>query len=188
MQIYKFGKIVSIGKTYIIFEANNTGSIVYVPNIERFEKDKRIKLYLYKYSTDYSTATYGFNNFKERILFEDLIGLNGVGPKTAIGLLKNGHKELISMIVNGDVEALSSFPYLGARSANQMVFELADKYKGMEAKSSGKISVQKAISSLKTLGFNKQQIEYAVKNVTPQLTIELLVEESIKAISNAKFS
>ncbi len=41
---------------------------------------------------------------------------------------------------------------------------------------------------LKNLGFNQKQINFAIKNVKPQENIETLIEESIKIISNAKFS
>lgn len=190
MEIYKYGKVMSIGKTYIIFESNSSGSIIYVPNIEVFKEDERIKMFVYKYVTDFTTALYGFRTFKERLLFEDLISINGIGPKTAIGLLKEGKDMLISLLANGDIEGLSSFPYLGAKTANQIIFELSDKYKNMEnkAKSNGKLFPQEARTSLKTLGFNREQIDYAIKNIEPQPKIELLVEEAIKAISNAKFT
>lgn len=192
MEIYKYGKVISIGKTYVIFESNNSGSIIYVPNIEVFKEDERIKMFVYKYATDFTTALYGFRTFKERLLFEDLISINGIGPKTAIGLLKEGKDMLINMLANGDTEGLASFPYLGTKTANQIIFELSEKYKNMLAKQNkkadGMLLPSSAKESLKTLGFNSKQIEYAIKNIQPQPKIELLVEEAIKAISNAKFT
>lgn len=192
MEIYKYGKVISIGKTYVIFESNNSGSIIYVPNIEVFKEDERIKMFVYKYATDFTTAIYGFRTFKERLLFEDLISINGIGPKTAIGLLKEGKDMLINMLANGDTEGLASFPYLGIKTANQIIFELSEKYKNMLAKQNkkpdGLLLPSSAKESLKTLGFNSKQIEYAIKNIQPQPKIELLVEEAIKAISNAKFT
>lgn len=192
MELYKRGKVVSVGKSYVIFETNFVGSIIYVPNVEIFKEDEKLKLFVYKYQTEYSTAVYGFKTFKERLLFEDLISLNGIGPKTAIGLLKEGKDMLINMLANADVEGLASFPYLGIKTANQIVFELSDKYKNMQAKDGvGKSNMILPISakdSLKTLGFNQKQIDYAIKTIKPQPKIELLVEEAIKAISNAKFT
>ena len=188
MEIYKFGKVISIGKTYIIFESNNSGTIIYVPNIEVFKEDERIKLFVYKYTTDFTNAIYGFRTFKERLLFEDLITINGIGPKTAIGLLKEGKEMLINLLASGDVEGLASFPYLGVKTANQIIFELSDKYKNMTTNNKNTLMPIAVKAPLKTLGFNKEQIDYAIKNIKPQIKIELLVEEAIKAISNAKFT
>lgn len=192
MELYKRGKVVSVGKSYVIFETNFIGSIIYVPNVEVFKEDEKLKLFVYKYQTEYSTAVYGFKTFKERLLFEDLISLNGIGPKTAIGLLKEGKDMLINMLANADVDGLSSFPYLGVKTANQIVFELSEKYKNMLAKEGAKTSNMilpaSAKDSLKTLGFNQKQIDYAIKTIKPQPKIELLVEEAIKAISSAKFT
>lgn len=190
MEIYKYGKIVSIGKTYLILETNNIGNIIYVPNIEVFTPEERRKIFIYKYETEFTTAIYGFATFKERLMFEDLISINGIGPKTAIGLLKEGKEMLMNLLAKGDVEGLSSFPYLGVKTANQIVFELSGKYKNMMAKNKGEslyLPVE-AKKSLKTLGFNSKQIEYAIHTIKPETNIEKLVEEAIKAISNAKFA
>lgn len=189
MEIYKNGKVVSVGKTYIIFESNYTGSIVYVPNIENFVQDEKLKLFIYKYSTEYTTAIYGFKTFKERLLFEDLISISGVGPKTAMSLLKEGKDTLIQMIINEDIDNLSSLPYLGIKTARQIIFELSEKYTNFESKSNSKGLLLPGVAkdSLKTLGFNTRQIEYAIKNTKPQRSMELLVEEAIRVISSAKF-
>ena len=190
MEIYKYGEVISKGKTYIIFESNFSGSLIYVPSIEAFKVKEKIKIFIYKYNTDFTSAIYGFRTFKERILFEDLIGINGIGPKTAIGLLKEGKDNLVNMLINGDVDGLSSFPYLGKRTANQIVFELSNKYKNLtkEKPKDGMVLPSAVIQPLKTLGFKKHQIDIALKHIKPQPKIELLVEEAIKVISNVKFT
>lgn len=189
MELYKIGKIVSVGKTYIILDSNYTGHIVYVTKAQEWEeeKGKSKKVYLYKHKTEYVESTYGFKNFQERILFEDLLSVNGIGPKSAINILREGFENIITLIVTANAEKLSSIPYLGLKAANQIIFELRSKYeKSNSNKPSGMIASTELRSSLKTLGFNQKQIEYAVANVKPQTTIDLLVEEAIKVIANAK--
>lgn len=46
MEIYKFGKIISKSKNYLILEQNYVGHLIYVPNIDRFEKDESKNIYL----------------------------------------------------------------------------------------------------------------------------------------------
>ena len=191
MEIYKIGKIVSVGKTYIILESHSTGHIINVANISGFEKDTNRKIYIYEYNTEFTHSVYGFSNFKDRMVFEDLISINGVGPKTALSLLKDGHEIIMELIATGDSKSLSSYPYLGGRTANQIIFELADKYKNFTKVKSADPKLLlpiEAKDSLKVLGFTKKQIDYAISNIKPEPSIELLVEKAIKTISNAKLT
>ena len=193
MSLYKIGKVISIGKTYIIFEVQYTGYIINVPNSESFQKDQKIKLYVYEYKTEYSNGIYGFNTFKERIMFDDLISINGVGPKTALNMLAIGFDELSNLILNEDPKTLSSIPGLGSKTASHVIFELKDKYNNFLNNKNNKVSNYKTTedlkSTLKTLGFNKSQIEYALVNmpeIKQDVDIEMVVEEAIKIISNEK--
>ena len=190
MEIYKKGKVVLLGKTYIVFESNYCGEIIYVSNVKDFKLNSDIKLFVYRLMNEYMNNLYGFLSFQERILFEDLININGIGPKTALSLLKEGKDYLINIIANQDLESLNSFPYIGRKTCSQLIFELSEKYKKFQNKENNKNKFQPSIlkDTLKNLGFNKKQIDYAIKNIKPNGSIENLVEESIKLISNAKFS
>ena len=184
MNLYKIGKVVSIGKTYIVLETNYSGIIIYVARPEEFKQDVVKKVYVYEYKSDYSETTYGFFTFKERVLFENLMKVAGIGPKTAISLLTEGTDELIDIIVNNNIEALTNYPTIGAKTAAQIMLELSGTYKNSKTKLDGNISPNKIQDSLKVLGFSKQQISLAVSKVKPQKTIEPMIEEAIKIISN----
>lgn len=193
MELYKIGKVASIGKTYIIFDCNYTGLIVYVADSTKWEKDLNVfkKIYVFKYESEFISSYYGFHTFNERILFEDLLSVNGVGPKTALSLLRSAENAL-AMIASNDVKGLASIPGIGLRTANQIVFSLHDKYEKFSAKltsqGSTKINPVEAQQSLKVLGFNKKQIDYAMNNMQPEDNIEILVEKAIKIIANAKIA
>lgn len=88
--LYKLGKIVSIAKSYFLLESNYTGYVVYAPEIERFELDKFQKVFIYRHKNDYVDVYYGFKEFKERLFFEDLLSIQGIGPKTGIAILNEG--------------------------------------------------------------------------------------------------
>lgn len=186
MKLFKIGKVVSIGKTYVILESNYTGYIIYVANPERFEKDKVMKMFIYEHRSEYSSAIYGFKEFKERILFEDLLSVSGIGPKTALSILKLEAENVISYIQDKNVESLSSIPSVGTKTANQIIFELGNKYKDVKAKTDGKHLPVEVASPLKTLGFNQKQIDFAISELKPADSIEILVENAIRLISNAK--
>ncbi|WP_168380675.1 Holliday junction branch migration protein RuvA [Mycoplasma todarodis] len=192
--LYKIGKIVSIGKNYIILESNYRGEIVYVPRPSDFVADKIIKVFIYEYKYENISSLYGFKTFKERILFEDLLGVPGIGPKTGIQIMKEKIKTILGFLLSGDAEALAHLPGLGVKSAKQMIFELQDKYIKLTANKERNNSknkeglhiVSEIIPTLKTLGFNKKQINSSIHLVKPNKNIEVMVEEAIKLISNAK--
>lgn len=188
MELYKIGKVVSLGKTYIILESNSTGHIINVPRVSDYEKDKTRKIFVYNHKTDYSESLYGFSSFAERLLFEDLISLNGIGPKTAVNLLKDGYEKISEYIANGDVELISKFPSLGVKTASQIVLELSEKYKNFKTKQNSRHSSSEVVESLKTLGFNQKQIDYAITKISPSNSLEEMVESSIRLIADAKFA
>ena len=188
MNLYKIGKVVSIGKTYIIVETNNVGTIIYVARPKQFKKDETGKIFIYEHKSDYSESIYGFGTFKERVLFENLLKVSGVGPKTAINILGDGPEKPVELIATGDAQGLSQYPAIGMKTASQIIIQLKDLYKNIEVIKSGMISPNELSVPLKTLGFNNHQIKDAIQNVKPNKNIESLIEEAIKYISHANIS
>ncbi|MGL6124893.1 MAG: Holliday junction branch migration protein RuvA [Metamycoplasmataceae bacterium] len=182
--LYKLGKIVSIAKNYFLLESNYTGYIVYAPEIERFELDKFQKVFMYHHKNDYIDVYYGFKEFKERLFFEDLLSIQGIGPKTGISILNEGWKNALDLIAAGDWEKLSKMPHLGQRSARQLIFDFQSKYNSLLSKKAVNKNEGDLVDTLKTLGFNKNQIIHAIANIDSNEPIETMVEEAIKVISN----
>lgn len=87
--LYRLGKVVNKNKSYLIFESNNTGYVIHTPNVDLFEIDKFQKIFIYEHQNDYIHTYYGFKDFKERLFFEDLLSIPGIGPKTALGILSH---------------------------------------------------------------------------------------------------
>ncbi|AWX42825.1 Holliday junction DNA helicase RuvA [Metamycoplasma cloacale] len=196
MTIYKYGKIVHVSTNYIILDHNGEGSLIYVAKVERFNKDEVRKVYISTIQNEYSKATYGFDNFKELVIFEDLINLQGLGPKTAIIILNQGWENIISWIANGNYEQLQKIPYVSHKVVNNMVFSLQEKYRKLISKLNSdeleKINVEQKIdknttefeNAMKMLGFKTKQIKYALDNMKLTNDIEKSIEEAIKIIGN----
>ena len=201
MTLYKIGKVVSQKEKYIIFESNYIGETIYISKSNTFELNKIIKLFIYQYNNEYTHDTYGFKTFNERYLFIDLISLAGVGPKTAILILNYDYLKVGEWIAKGEIDKLNQIPNIGTKLARQLVFELQEKYSYFYSQQNKAGKVSKISSNqnekntklidlkatLKTLGFQKGQIDIAINNINNlSLPIEQLIEESISLISNAK--
>ena len=182
--IYKLGKIIAKTKTNLIFESNYTGFAINVANVDKYEIDKFQKIFIYEYENDYGKSYYGFKEFKERIFFEDLLSIQGIGPKTAMSILASNWKEVMKLIAEGNFDQIAKIPYVGLRTARQIIFDFQKKYNFMlnkEGQSKNKLEV---FQTLKSLGFNKNQIDLVANKLEDTNDIEKMVEKAIEIISH----
>ncbi|AZZ65504.1 Holliday junction branch migration protein RuvA [Metamycoplasma phocicerebrale] len=195
MTIYLYGKIVHINTNYLILDHNGKGELIYVPQINRFKSNENRKIFISQIINEYSKVTYGFENFKEMIIFEDLISLQGLGPKTAISILNQGWENIIYYIANSNKEELVKIPYVSVKIANAILLAFKDKYSKFVSKMSeedlNKFNSKAKSSSnlkefeetMKMLGFKNSQIKLALDNMEITNNIEESVENAIKIIS-----
>lgn len=194
MTIYKYGKIMHVNTNYLILDHNGNGELIYVPNIERFKKDEVRKVFISSIENEYTKTTYGFENFKELVLFEDLISLQGLGPKTAISILNEGWEKIINLIADSNKDELEKINYVSSRVANNIVSNYQSKYakfveklvNGEDWKAKNKVSNSynnQFEETMKMLGFKTQQIKYALEKIKITENIEQCVEDAIKLIS-----
>ena len=199
MKLYKVGKVISQKEKYIVFESNYLGERIFTTKINNFEINKITKLFIYEYKNEYTSETYGFMTFNERYLFQDLISLSGVGPKTAMLILDYDYRKVVALISSGSIDELSKIPYVSNKTARQLIFELQEKYNYLYKKENKTSNLINSVDNennnkyndlkitLETLGFQKSQIKNAMENI-PDINIPLeeLVESSINIISNVK--
>ncbi len=116
---------------------------------------------------------YGFLSLDDKKLFEQLISISGVGPKTAIGIL--GHVDIGDFqmaVVQGNAALLSKVPGIGKKTAERLIIELKDKFNNIShTGTSGHSGVQgssvitDAISALINLGYHPLEAQKAIKKV-----------------------
>ncbi|QJG67012.1 Holliday junction branch migration protein RuvA [Mycoplasma phocoenae] len=206
MKIYMYGKVVHINKNYIIIEHNGTGELIYVSDINKYKNDENIKVFIHEYDNEYFKTTYGFSSFKELIVFEDLISIQGIGPKTALSVLSTGWQSIVKYVAEADIDKLTKIPYLSTRCARQLIFEFQPKYEKFvqkmkiqttnesdsneysvadNAKSELNENLKNLEKSLKILGFKQKQINLAVNKIGDFSDLEKAVEQAIKLIADA---
>ncbi|MGP1451274.1 MAG: Holliday junction branch migration protein RuvA [Metamycoplasmataceae bacterium] len=193
MILYRIGELIYKNNNNIVFESQGIGYSIIVPDIKRFENNTKMKLYIVELKNDYYQATYGFKDFKERLLFVDLIAINGVGPRVAFNILNNGWENTSSLIALNNYEELVKIPYLNPKIAKNIIIELQDKWKKILNLTEKEIdkninnpNFNEIKETLKMLGFKNNQIEYALKQVKVSSNIEEMVESAIKIIANSK--
>lgn len=92
------------------------------------ETGSEVRLRVHTHVREDALALFGFLSQDEKILFEKLIGVGGIGPKLAITILSGlAAADLIAAIRNGALEQLVRIPGVGKKTAERMVLELRDK-------------------------------------------------------------
>jgi len=85
-------------------------------------------LYVHTHVREDTLALFGFGTPLEKELFVRLVGVNGVGPKTAIALLSGlGADDLVDALRRRDLKRLSQVPGVGRKTAERIALEVADR-------------------------------------------------------------
>lgn len=190
------GKLVLKEPTFVIIEVNGVGYQVSI-SLNTFSeiKDKEdIRLLTYLQVREDAHILYGFSNEAERTMFQHLIGVNGVGPGTAMVVLSYlPPEELKSAIIQDNVGALQAVKGIGGKTAQRIILELKDKLRKSPVGESSQISGishntirQEALSALMTLGIGRGAAEKSVDTVLKKSGNTISLEELVKlALRNA---
>ncbi len=140
---------------------------------------------------------YGFSEQQERALFSQLLKVNGVGPKVALGILsKIQSSELIACVEQQDIAALQCVPGIGKKTAERLVIEMRDRLSHLISNETKPANTQTtattaisrnhqqdAISALIALGYKNQEASRAVLQIKGvSLSVEELIRSALQNI------
>jgi len=153
---------------------------------------ERVRLLTYDHIREDEHRLFGFMTADERRVFSLLLGVSGIGPKTALSALSGMTvREIKVAIKDGDVKRLSSISGIGKKTAERMVIELRDKFGAGEilaASASGApesdVKMRDAILALISLGYKRAEAQDLVLRVINQpnmsaATVEDIVRKSL---------
>ena len=195
---------------YIVIDVGGLGYKVFMSEvgIEKIGNiGETVKVHTYYKVREDDISIFGFNTLEELKMFELLIGVSGVGAKTALTMLAVcSPSEFALAVISEDIKALTGIPGIGAKSAQRIILELKDKItkeqqiqniekqvnsnkrvkgEAEETEVDNKLQIMietnnkvaEAIAALQVLGYNKKEIEKAFTNLDKN---ELTTEELIK--------
>tara|TARA_Y100001970_G_C14190239_1_gene834912 strand:- start:525 stop:1109 length:585 start_codon:yes stop_codon:yes gene_type:complete len=193
MIVYIEGKIISKLVDKVVINVNGLGYECGISGStfeDLPEEGKSVSLYTYLSISENSHNLFGFSTLNEKDLFELLISVNGIGPKTAMPILSASRiDDIKERIASGDAKMLSSLPGIGPKTANRIIVELKDKVSDFSTNSSVKISDQSIISdtlkALNLLGYKGIEIKREIENIVSDnkdIEIEELIKETLKRV------
>lgn len=192
------GKLVKKSPTHIIVDVGGIGYLVWIPlsNYDHLpDIDKDIKILTHLHLRDNEIQLFGFLNFTERSLFEKLIGVSGVGPQLALGVLSAmSTMQFKQAIFQNDTKALMQIPRVGKKMAERLILELKDAFKDFDLDDVGdtvrddeKEIIEEAVLALVSLGYKEMAARSAIVKArakfTTTFTSEDLVREGLQCIN-----
>ena len=145
---------------------------------------------------------FGFNNKQERALFRELLKTNGVGPKLALAILSGmSAAQFVGAVEREDISTLVKLPGVGKKTAERLIVEMKDRFKGMASfdlftpaddlagavAQSAQVVKQadveeEAASALVALGYKPQEASRMISKVTTEgADCETLIRNALRA-------
>ena len=181
------GEVVVRDDPHIVIDVNGVGYKVVVANgiLSSLGKNGKVKLFVYTHVREDAISLFGFLDSLDLKLFENLISVSGIGPKTAMNVFSIGDRErIIEAIITNDVAFFSSAPRLGKKNAQKIIIELKTKFGSLQDLDLSKIDTKEAgevVAALRSFGFSSKEALEAVKSIKEEgKTIEEKIRLALK--------
>ena len=131
---------------------------------------------------------FGFGTNQERLMFRQLLKVNGIGAKSALAILSGlSIDELVQAVSLQEAGLLTRVPGIGKKTAERLLLELKDKFtldSALSIKGSGIASIsQDVLNALIALGYNERESLNAVKSLDINLTVNDGIKQALKYLS-----
>ncbi len=174
----------------IVIDCAGVGYGIYVTfeDYGALEEGKNAKVYIYEHIREVTHDLYGFRALETKLLFEQLLSVNGVGPKMALSVLSLASANNVRQsIASGDTKFISQASGVGKRVAERVVVDLKDKV-GLQTSDdvTGFLTTpsanpsDEAMQGLVALGYSVQDAAEALKKVDAKLSAEERIKQALK--------
>jgi len=149
--------------------------------LRKAEEGREVTLDTYLHVREDALQLYGFAEPAERELFEQLLSVQGVGPKVALAIVSGSTpSDLRRAIALEDMTRFLAIPGIGKKTAQRVVLELKEKL-GLEQVEAGGAIDLVARDALIELGYSVPEAERALATTDPELPPEERVRQALKA-------
>lgn len=144
------------------------------------EAKREIRLLTYLQHRDDGMTLYGFGDEEERLLFTELIKVNGIGPRQAIKILGSVQvRAFIRALDDGDLQFLATIPGIGPKTSQKLVLALrgsvALDFPSQVSSSSGSLDrrYNDLVAALSDMGYDKRQVVSVISELLTEFKNEL---------------
>ena len=190
------GSVGYLGPDFCLIEtAGGVGYRVFMPaaHLAQLALGAQVKVHTHTAVREDAILLYGFLSQEYYALFELLLGVSGVGPKMALGILSAIKPDAFYLAVQSrDVKTLTKLPGIGKKTAERMLLELKDKVGpitgeagndfGESVAAGGSGAVAEAMEALASLGYSNSEIMPVLKQIpdADKLSGEEVLRQALK--------
>ena len=191
------GDLEETGADYVVLNNQGIGYLIYTPTSVLDELPaigKLVKMYTYMYVREDQLALYGFLSRDDLQIFKLLIGVSGIGPKGALGILSTiSPNQFRFAVMAGDSKTISKAPGIGPKTAQKLIIELKDKLKledmfedatesSQETAGINPRAEKETMMALVALGYSESEAFKALKSIsiTPDMDSEKILKLALK--------
>ncbi len=179
------GRLESLGSDWAIINVGGIGFQVYMPTSTLSTLGtigEEVQLYTHLHLREDNATLYGFASADELRLFQTLLGVSGLGPRLALGMLSVMSVERLTMaIVTGSIDLLTVVPGIGRKVASRIILELKEKIGAGWVTTPGVQLAEEntdVLAALTALGYSVSEASLAVASLPA--SSDLSLEEKIK--------
>ncbi len=171
----------------IVIDVHDVGYAVYVPQriLTTITMGQRVSLLIHSHIREDAFMLFGFSTEDDLSLFELLLGVSGIGPKTALAVLDRGSAAIKRAIVASDVEFFTEVPRLGKKNAQKIIIELKSKLgssSDLDLSDEEGTDTKQIIAALVSMGFDSKEAKEALKKVPSTGSLEEKVKLALKTL------
>lgn len=172
---YLTGKALFEVDKMLILDVRDVGYSIYVtePTLNWALIQNKVSLWIFPVIRENIFDLYGFETKNELYFFKKLLGVSGVGPKSALGIIALASTDtLYQAIVSNNIDFLTSVPGIGKKTAERMCIELKDNLKDYnpETPNTFKDNDSDVVDALIALGYSPSQAYSSLAKVDPAIT------------------
>jgi holliday junction DNA helicase RuvA len=168
---------------YVVVDCGGVGYELWI-SVTTFtelgEVGSEARLHVHTHVREDALQLFGFHEVTEKLLFEKLLTISGIGPKLAITVLSGiAADRLVAAIRGGDHGTLTKIPGIGKKTAERVVLELKDKLEGLAGTAPASASAtpslgataEDVLSALVNLGYPRPVAQKAVESAAKDATV-----------------
>lgn len=179
------GEIILKTDRYLVIDTGGVGYKVYVSPetllLSKKEGDS-VVLWIHTHVKEDIMDLYGFIDHNELEFFQMLLGVSGIGPRSALVVLGVASIDTLRRAIStGDIGYLTKISGIGRKTAEKIVIELRDKIGVKESDGSLQIELD-SLEALKSLGYSERESREALKRVSPGADTNTKVREALKIL------
>jgi len=171
---YIKGEIIYSCDKYVVLDTNSVGYKVYIlpETLNTTNLGDTIEFWTHLAVKDDALDLYGFLNQQELEFFKLLIGISGIGPKGALGIMGVASIQTLCIAINkSDASYLTKVSGIGTKNAQKIILELKDKIKNIvsENETAGANEDIDVIDALKSLGYTEREARNALQEIPEEI-------------------